>query len=95
MALMPSPRTFYRLVAAVESGRHTFKSARTRRSLAKRPDGPFGTVTASRPGEWMLIDSTPIDVQVVLDNGMTDRVELTWILDWASAHAGADATRMG
>ena len=66
---MPSRATFYRLVERVSAGRHTFGSARTRRSLAKQPDGPFGTVTAVRPGEWMQIDSTPLDVRVVLDNG--------------------------
>ena len=82
--VMPSRATFYRLVARVSSGRHTFGSARTRRSLAKRPDGPFGTVTAVRPGEWMQIDSTPVDVRVVLDNGMIDRAELTWLIDCAT-----------
>jgi hypothetical protein len=34
-------------------------------------------VTAVRPGEWTQIDSTPLNVCVVLDNGETDRVELT------------------
>ena len=48
------------------------------------PDGPFGTVTAVRPGEWTQIDSTPLDVRVVLDDGMTDRAELTWIIDIAT-----------
>ena len=82
-SVMPSRATFYRLVARVSVGRHTFGSARTR-SLAKRPDGPFGTVTSVRPGEWMQIDSTPIDVRVVLDNGMIDRAELTWLIDYAT-----------
>jgi transposase InsO family protein len=83
-SVMPSRATFYRLVARVSAGRHTFGSARTRRSLAERPDGPFGTVTSARPGEWMQIDSTPIDVRVVLDNGMIDRAELTWLIDYAT-----------
>jgi putative transposase len=74
---MPPERTFYRLVARLSAGRHTFGSARTRRSLAKQPEGPFGTVTAARPGEWTEIDSTPLDVRVVLDDGTVDRVELT------------------
>ena len=82
--VMPSRATFYRLVARVSAGRHTFGSARTRRSLAKRPDGPFGTVVSVRPGEWMQIDSTPVDVRVVLDNGMIDRAELTWLIDVAT-----------
>jgi putative transposase len=60
------------------------RTARTRRSLAKQPSGPFGTVTAARPGEWVQIDSTPLDVRVVLDNGLVDRVELTWLIDLAT-----------
>jgi putative transposase len=83
-SVMPSRATFYRLVSRISAGRHTFGSARTRRSLAKRPDGPFGTVTSARPGEWMQIDSTPVDVRVVLDNGMIDRAELTWLIDYAT-----------
>lgn len=81
---MPSERTFYRLFAALSKGQHTTGSARTRRSVAQQPDGPFGTVTAVRPGEWMQIDSTPLNVRVVLDNGVVDRVELTWLIDLAT-----------
>jgi hypothetical protein len=58
---MPPERTFYRLVARLSAGRHTFGSARTRRSLAKQPEGPFGAVAAARrvsgrrstPPRWM------------------------------------------
>jgi putative transposase len=81
---LPSDRTFYRLVSRLSRGKHTFGSARTRRSAAKPPVGPFGLVTASRPGEWMQIDSTPIDVRVVLDTGLIDRAELTWVIDLAT-----------
>ena len=84
VSVMPARATFYRLAARAASGRHTFGSARTRRSRAKAPAGPFGTVIAVRPGEWTQIDSTPLDVRVVLDNGMTDRAELTWIVDIAT-----------
>ncbi|MFD5159426.1 hypothetical protein ACFWMJ_15335 [Streptomyces hawaiiensis] len=45
----PSRATFYRLLSAVTSGRHTLGSARTRRSLAQRPDGMFGQLTAAGP----------------------------------------------
>ena len=48
---MPSQPTFYRLVKRLAEGRHTFGSARTRRSLSKQPDGPFGAITVVRPGE--------------------------------------------
>ena len=81
---LPAKTTFYRLVGQVSQGKHTFGSARTRRSLAKQPEGPFGTVTAVRPGEWVQVDTTPLDVRVVLDNGMLDRAELTWMIDLAT-----------
>jgi hypothetical protein len=90
---LPPKTTFYRLVERVAAGKHTFGSARTRQSLAKRPDGPFGTLTAARPGEWMQIDSTPLDVRVVLDNGLVDRVELTWMVDLATKTLSAAVLR--
>jgi putative transposase len=90
---LPSRPTFYRLVARLSEGRHTFGSARTRRSLAKRPDGPYGTVTALRPGELVEIDSTPLDVRVLLDNGLVDRVELTGVVDLATRTIGAAVLR--
>jgi len=82
--VIPAKTTFYRLVDRVSAGRHTFGSARTRRSLAKQPVGPFGAVAAARPGELVQIDSTPLDVRVVLDNGLVDRVELTGMVDLAT-----------
>ena len=39
---MPARATFYRLFDRLTQGRHTTGSARTRQSLANRPDGPFG-----------------------------------------------------
>jgi hypothetical protein len=45
-------------------------SAVTRRSLANRPDGPFGSVTALRPGELVQIDTTPLDVMALLEEGV-------------------------
>jgi pentapeptide repeat protein len=90
---MPPERTFYRLVARLSAGRHTFGSARTRRSLAKQPEGPFGAVTAARPGEWTQIDSTPLDVRVVLDDGLVDRVELTGLVDQATRTLAAAVLR--
>ncbi|MDX5962014.1 Mu transposase C-terminal domain-containing protein [Rhodococcus opacus] len=92
-SVMPARATFYRLVERIAAGKHTFGSARTRRSLAQRPDGPFGTVTAVRPGEWTQIDSTPLDVRVVLDNGVVDRVELSWIVDVATRSVPAAVLR--
>jgi putative transposase len=81
---MPSRAGFYRLFAKLSKGRHTTGSARTRRSLAGRPPGPFGQVTAARPGELVQIDSTPLDVLVLLEDGVPGRVELTGMVDLAT-----------
>lgn len=89
----PATSTFYRLVEQLTSGKHTFGSARTRRTLAKQPDGPFGQVTVARPGEWMQIDSTPLDVRVVQDDGTVDRVELTGLVDQATRTIAAAVLR--
>jgi hypothetical protein len=91
--LMPPRSSFYRLVRRAAAGRHTFGSAPTRRSLAARPDGPFARVGALRPGEWMQIDSTPLDVRVVDDDGQVDRAELTWLIDVATRSIPAAVLR--
>jgi Mu transposase, C-terminal len=81
---LPSRAGLYRLFAALSAGRHTTGSARTRRSLAARPDGPFSQLPANAPGEVMEIDSTPLDVMVRLDDGVEGRVELTGMVDVAT-----------
>jgi putative transposase len=81
---LPGKTTFYRLIDALSSGRHTFGSAVTRRQLANRPDGPFTPTTAVRPGEQVQIDSTPLDVMVLLDSGIAVRAELTIAVDVAT-----------
>jgi hypothetical protein len=43
---VPSDRTFYRLFGVLSHGRHTTGSASTRRSLAGRPEGMFGSLPA-------------------------------------------------
>jgi len=91
--VMPSRATFFRLVAQLTKGRHTFGSAPTRRSLAARPSGMFGSVQAMRPGELVQVDSTPLDVRVILDDGTVDRVELTWMVDVATRTVAAAVLR--
>ncbi|MFI6519909.1 Mu transposase C-terminal domain-containing protein [Spirillospora sp. NPDC050679] len=81
---MPSRATFYRLVDKATAGKHTFGSARTRRSLAQQPERPFRTLAAARPGQWMQIDSSPLNVAVRSEDGVVDRVELTWMIDLAT-----------
>lgn len=90
---VPSRATLYRLFAALSAGRHTAGSARTRRSLANRPDGPFHARTVAAPGELVQIDSTPLDVLVLLEDGVTGRVELTGMIDVATRSVTAAVLR--
>lgn len=81
---LPSTRTLYKLIDALATGRHAFGSAVTRRQTANRPTGPFTPTFADRPGEQVQIDSTPLDVMVVLDSGVTGRADLTIAVDVAT-----------
>ncbi|MEW2172369.1 Mu transposase C-terminal domain-containing protein [Streptomyces sp. NPDC007027] len=90
---LPSRATFYRLFRKLSAGQHTTGSARTRRSLAGRPQGPFGQVTPVRPGELMQIDSTALDVLVRLDSGTPGRVDLTAVIDVATRTVTAAVLR--
>jgi hypothetical protein len=81
---LPSRASLYRLFSSLSAGKHVTGSARTRRSLAARPDGPFSTLEPAAPGELMEIDSTPLDVLVRLDDGVEGRVDLTAMIDVAT-----------
>ncbi|WP_370375241.1 hypothetical protein [Streptomyces laculatispora] len=81
---LPSERTLYRLLAKLTDGTHTFGSAVTRRSRAHGAIGPFGEREVFAPGEIMQIDSTPLDVLVLLDSGVTGKVDLTGMIDVAT-----------
>ncbi|NJP95976.1 hypothetical protein HCN51_42190 [Nonomuraea sp. FMUSA5-5] len=90
---MPSRATFCRLFDRLSRGGHVTGSARTRRSLASRPDGEFSQVTANRPGGRMEIDSTPLDILVTFDDGVVGRVELTGMVDRATRTVTAGGLR--
>ncbi|MFF7459679.1 Mu transposase C-terminal domain-containing protein [Kitasatospora sp. NPDC008115] len=82
--VLPSERTLYRLLAKLTKGTHTFGTAVNRRSKAHGAKAPFGELPAFAPGEVMQIDSTPVDVLVLLDDGVPGRVELTAMIDVAT-----------
>ncbi len=90
---IPSRATFHRLVKKLAQGRHATGSARTRRTLSQQPDGPFGAVHPVRPGELMQIDSTPLDIAVEFEDGITGRVELTALVDVATRSIPAAVLR--
>ncbi|WP_082506821.1 Mu transposase C-terminal domain-containing protein [Arthrobacter sp. Leaf337] len=90
---LPSRATFHRLIGKLAEGRHATGSARTRRTLAQQPEGPFGAVYPVRPGELMQIDSTALDIAVELDDGVIGRVELTAMVDIATRSIPAAVVR--
>lgn len=59
---LPARASAYRRVAALSKGRHTFGSAKSRRSVAKRPQGVLGRLRADRPGEYVVLDTNSLDV---------------------------------
>ena len=48
------------------------------------PAGPFTPTLAARPGEQVQIDSTPLDVMVLLEAGVVARADLTIAVDVAT-----------
>jgi len=81
---LPGRSTFYTLVDRLAAGRHTFGSAATRRQAANRPATPFTPSFATRPGEQIQVDSTPIDVWVLADSGVPASADLTLAVDVAT-----------
>lgn len=81
---LPSKRTFYRLVDLVLDRRPSAPST-TKRSAANQPDRPFATIRAERPGQIVMMDTTPLDV-LAYDPATNDYVgvELTYAIDVAT-----------
>ena len=90
---VPGRSAFYELIGVLAGGRHSFGAATTRRSLANRPPAPFTPTLATRPGELVQIDSTPLDVMVLLDSGVPGRPELTMVVDVATRTIAAAVLR--
>ena len=70
---VPSRATGYRHLTELSKGRHAFGSAKQRRSVAERPQGVFGRLRATRPGEYVVLDTTPLDVFAM------EPVTLRWV----------------
>ncbi|MFE2611316.1 hypothetical protein ACFXDI_50410 [Streptomyces mirabilis] len=81
---LPPVSTFNRLVHAVADGQGLLGTAAQRRWHVSRPAPPFTPTVALRPGEVVMLDTTPLDVLAVLDDGVTGRVELSIALDVAT-----------
>jgi transposase InsO family protein len=80
----PSRSAAFRILAALEQRHPTFRLSTTRnRDIAGRPDTAYGKLRPTRPGEYMLMDTTRLDVFGL------DPVTLRWVqaeltvsMDW-------------
>lgn len=59
---LPSRAVAYRRLGELDKGRYTFGPAKQRRSVAERPQGVLGRLRADRPGQFVVLDTTPLDV---------------------------------
>lgn len=81
---LPSRATAFRVLEVLERRHPTFRlSAKRNRDIADRPDEAYGKLRPTRPGEYVLMDTTRLDVFAL------DPVTLRWInseltvaMDW-------------
>jgi transposase InsO family protein len=70
---IPSQAVAYKALVELSRGRNSFSgNARWRRTIATRPPGTYGRLRATRPGEYVFIDTTPLDVYAM------DQITLRW-----------------
>ncbi|MFJ8040112.1 helix-turn-helix domain-containing protein [Kitasatospora sp. NPDC096147] len=80
----PSQATAYRVLTELERRHPLFRlSTKRNRDIADRPDGAYGKLRPTRPGEYLLMDSTRLDVFAF------DPLTLRWVqaelsvgMDW-------------
>ncbi|SDY01800.1 Helix-turn-helix domain-containing protein [Saccharopolyspora shandongensis] len=81
---LPSRATAFRVLEELEKRHPTFRlSTKRNRDIADRPDGAYGKLRPTRPGEYLLMDTTRLDVFAL------DPVTLRWVqaeltvaMDW-------------
>ncbi|KZS67291.1 transposase [Mycobacterium kansasii] len=81
---VPSRATAYRILEQLEKQHPTFRlSTKRNRDIAERPNGVYGKLRPTRPGEYLLMDTTRLDVFAL------DPVTLQWVqaeltigMDW-------------
>jgi transposase InsO family protein len=85
-ARLPSPATANRILRRLEKQHPIFDhSTKVNRDIAGRPDRAYGKLHPARPGEYMLMDTTRLDVFAM--DPQTLRwvgVDLTVGMDWYS-----------
>jgi hypothetical protein len=82
-ARLPSPATANRLLKDLERQHPTFlKSAKLNRDIASRSVEPYGKLRPVRPGEYMFMDTTRLDVFAMDPESLRwVSVELTVVMD--------------
>lgn len=80
----PSRATAFRILEDLEQRHPLFRlSTKRNRDIADRPEGPYGKLRPTRPGEYLLMDTTRLDVFAF--DPLTLRwvqAELTVAMDW-------------
>ena len=60
---VPSRTVGYELLRELDRGTNAFTgSTKAKRSIANRPHGAYGRLRATRPGEYVVVDTTRLDV---------------------------------
>jgi transposase InsO family protein len=71
---IPKPTTARAVLAEVTRGTNAFTgSAKARRGIAARPPTPYGRFRPTRPGEYLILDTTRLDVFAM------EPVTLCWV----------------
>ncbi|QJS13958.1 DDE-type integrase/transposase/recombinase [Streptomyces argyrophyllae] len=82
----PSRAAAFRILSELEQRHPLFRlSTKRNRDIAERPEGPYGKLRPTRPGEYLLVDTTRLDVFAF--DPLTLKwvqAELTVAMDWYS-----------
>ena len=80
----PSRATAFRILQELERRHPLFRlSTKRNRDIADRPEGPYGKLRPTRPGEYVLMDTTRLDVFACDPLTLQwVQAELTVAMDW-------------
>ena len=70
---VPKPTRARALLREISKGTAAFGGTKAKREIAGRPAAPYGRLRAMRPGEYLLLDTTRLDVFAM------DPVTLRWV----------------